>query len=110
MDLSGDGGVLKKVTVAAPPDAEGPPPAGDDVQAHYTGTLHPAGTKFDSSRDRDAPFKFRIGEGQVIKGWDVGFAAMRVGERATLRCRSDYAYGENGALCESAPGVRSALE
>jgi len=65
------------------------------VQAHYTGTLDD-GTVFDSSRKRGTPFKFTIGKGQVIKGWDQGFATMRKGEKAILRCRADYAYGEGG--------------
>ena len=96
VDLTGDGGVLKRVTRAPTSDALGPPPAGDEVKAHYTGTLQD-GTQFDSSRDRGSVFKFTIGQGQVIKGWDVGFAAMKVGERAVLRCRADYAYGEDGS-------------
>lgn len=60
-----DGGILKKVLVEAPGDAEGPPPNGFEVQAHYTGRLLD-GTKFDSSVDRGTPFNFTIGEGQVI--------------------------------------------
>lgn len=59
------------------------------------GTLED-GTKFDSSRDRGQPFKFTIGKGQVIKGWDQGFAVMKKNEKAILRCRSDYAYGDSG--------------
>lgn len=47
--------------------------------AHYTGTLLD-GTKFDSSVDRGTPFKFPLGRGRVIRGWDMGFATMRVGE------------------------------
>ena len=63
------------------------------VIAHYTGTLDD-GTKFDSSVDRGKEFKFTIGKGNVIKGWDQGFATMKKGEKAILRCRSDYAYGD----------------
>jgi peptidylprolyl isomerase len=55
------------------------------------------GTEFDSSRKRGKPFKFVIGCKQVIKGWDQGFMTMRMGEKAILRCRSDYAYGKNGS-------------
>ncbi len=61
----------------------------------FTGTLT-NGKKFDSSRDRGKPFKFKIGKGQVIRGWDEGVAEMSVGERAKLTCSSDYAYGEAG--------------
>ncbi|CAM9652726.1 unnamed protein product, partial [Discosporangium mesarthrocarpum] len=63
------------------------------VSAHYTGTLV-NGDKFDSSRDRGQLFKFVIGTGNVIKGWDIGFASMNKGEKAILKCRSDYAYGD----------------
>lgn len=55
------------------------------------------GTKFDSSVDRGQPFKFTIGQGQVIKGWDEGFASMKVGEKALLVIRSDYGYGKTGS-------------
>lgn len=54
------------------------------------------GTVFDSSRKRGKPFKFTIGQGQVIKGWDQGFASMSKGEKALLQCREDYAYGQQG--------------
>jgi len=66
------------------------------VSAHYTGTLLD-GTKFDSSVDRGEAFKFKIGQGQVIKGWDTGFASMKIGEKAVLKCAPEYAYGKNGS-------------
>ena len=99
MDVSvaQDGGVKKKILQAAPDDAQGPPPNGYEVAAHYTGRLVKDGTKFDSSVDRGSPFKFTIGQGQVIKGWDEGFASMKVGEKALLQIRSDYGYGETGS-------------
>jgi len=71
------------------------PKPGQTVRVHYTGTLT-NGNKFDSSRDRGQPFKFKIGEGQVIKGWDEGVAKMVVGQRAKLTCSPDYAYGDRG--------------
>ena len=52
---------------------------------------------FDSSRDRDEPFVFKIGRKQVIKGWDEGVATMKVGERAMLICTPEYAYGVDGS-------------
>lgn len=54
------------------------------------------GNKFDSSRDRGKPFEFKIGLGNVIKGWDEGVAQMSKGQRAKLTCSPDYAYGARG--------------
>ncbi|XP_062506470.1 peptidyl-prolyl cis-trans isomerase FKBP1A-like [Corticium candelabrum] len=65
------------------------------VVVHYTGTLLD-GTKFDSSRDKGRPFSFKLGEGEVIRGWDEGVAQMSVGQRAKLTCSPDYAYGRDG--------------
>ena len=73
------------------------PSHGAKVAVHYTGTLKDGGKKFDSSRDRGQRFEFALGVGQVIKCWDEGVALMKVGERATLDCSSDTAYGARGA-------------
>jgi peptidylprolyl isomerase len=96
VSVAQDGGVMKKILVAAPEGARGPPPNGSQVTAHYTGTLASDGSQFDSSRDRGKPFVFTIAKGQVIKGWDEGFQSMKVGEQATLRISSDYGYGDHG--------------
>ena len=96
VSLAQDGGIMKTIIEAAPENAAGPPPPGVEVTAHYTGTLESDGSKFDSSHDRGKPFVFTIGQGQVIKGWDEGFASMKVGEKAKLAIRSDYGYGERG--------------
>lgn len=72
------------------------PQAGDKMSMHYTGTLQD-GTKFDSSRDRNEPFEFTIGVGQVIQGWDKGVMKMSLGERGTLFVPSAMGYGAAGA-------------
>ena len=69
--------------------------AGQTVVVHYTGWLTD-GTKFDSSVDRDEPFSFVLGQGQVIQGWDQGVAARQVGEKVRLTIPPELAYGEQG--------------
>jgi FKBP-type peptidyl-prolyl cis-trans isomerase len=68
---------------------------GKVVSVHYTGTLTD-GTKFDSSVDRETPFQFTLGAGQVIQGWDQGVIGMKVGGKRTLTIPSDLAYGPTG--------------
>lgn len=71
------------------------PKRGDTVMVHYTGWLTD-GTKFDSSVDRNEPFGFVLGTGQVIQGWDQGVATLRVGDKARLTIPPELAYGEAG--------------
>eukprot|EP00581_Thalassiosira_minuscula_P019299 CAMPEP_0183712062 /NCGR_PEP_ID=MMETSP0737-20130205/7325_1 /TAXON_ID=385413 /ORGANISM="Thalassiosira miniscula, Strain CCMP1093" /LENGTH=158 /DNA_ID=CAMNT_0025940637 /DNA_START=134 /DNA_END=610 /DNA_ORIENTATION=+ len=75
------------------------PSAGQTVKAHYTGWLDgfDSPKKFDSSRDRGRPFQFRVGAGQVIRGWDESFSTMKVGERRKIILPSRLAYGDRGA-------------
>ncbi len=80
---------------------EGAEPAkGQRVSVHYTGWLDQGGApgrKFDSSRDRGQPFSFTLGAGEVISGWDIGVATMRVGGRRRLVLPPEHAYGARGA-------------
>jgi len=68
---------------------------GDTVEVHYTGWLTD-GTKFDSSVDRGQPFDFRLGAGQVIRGWDEGVEGMKVGGKRKLTIPPELGYGARG--------------
>ena len=77
--------------------------AGKTVSVHYTGWLYDPkapdhhGKKFDSSKDHGEPFSFKLGAGQVIRGWDQGVAGMKVGGSRTLVIPSELGYGARGA-------------
>lgn len=77
--------------------------AGQRVRVHYTGWLYDAaakdnrGRKFDSSKDRNDPFVFGLGQGQVIRGWDEGVQGMKVGGTRVLTIPADLGYGARGA-------------
>jgi peptidylprolyl isomerase len=85
------------VKVEVTKEGTGPlPRPGQTVTVHYTGRLT-NGKKFDSSRDRGEPISFRLGAGQVIKGWDEGIALLKVGSRAVLTIPPHLGYGAKGA-------------
>ena len=90
----GKGGVYKKILTEG--SGKEKPAEGDEVFVHYTGRLL-NGDVFDSSVERNELFKFKLGEGQVIKGWDVGVATMTKGEKCILTCKPEYAYGVDGS-------------
>ncbi|MBT9558961.1 MAG: FKBP-type peptidyl-prolyl cis-trans isomerase [Myxococcales bacterium] len=75
-------------------DGKTTPKPGDMVTCHYTLTID--GRKVDSSRDRNRPFQFNIGRGQVIKGWDEGLLRFTLGQRGIVTIQYQYGYGEAG--------------
>jgi len=98
-DLSGDGGVIKKLV------SEGTgvkPPKGAAVKVNYVGKLED-GSEFDASSGY--PYAFTLGEGKVIKGWELGIKSMKVGEKAVLVCTGPYAYGAEGSPPEIPPNA-----
>lgn len=84
-------------TTHSPEKCEQKAQSGDRVKVHYTGTLFSTGEKFDSSHDRHQPLDFKLGVGQVIKGWDQGIQGMCINEKRTLTIPSRMAYGSRGA-------------
>lgn len=83
---------IKDLVVGTGPEAV----SGKIISVHYTGTLTD-GTKFDSSVDRNEPFEFTLGAGQVIQGWDQGFNGMKVGGKRKLVIPASLGYGAQGA-------------
>lgn len=94
IDLSGDGGALKRLTLAG--TGVEMPGDGCTVSCHYTGTLVADGKQFDSSVGRE-PFEFELGKGAVIRGFELAAASMRLGERAVFTFAPEYAYGKHGS-------------
>ncbi|ORM42049.1 Peptidyl-prolyl cis-trans isomerase B1 [Babesia sp. Xinjiang] len=94
IDLTGDSGVVKTILTEALCDET--PENGHEVEVHYTGKLE-SGLVFDSSHKRNATFKFLLGTGNVIKGWDVGVASMKLGEKSLFVIQPEYGYGAAGA-------------
>lgn len=82
---------------------------GDNVTVHYVGTLL-SGQKFDSSRDRNKGFSFKLGEGRVIKGWEEGVAGMKIGELRKLTIPPAMAYGDRGFPPVIPPGSTLVFE
>ena len=84
--------IYEEITVGAGAAAA----SGQRVTVHYTGWLT-NGTQFDSSKDRNDPFEFHLGQGQVIAGWDEGVAGMKVGGARKLTIPPALGYGARGA-------------
>jgi peptidylprolyl isomerase len=85
--------LIEEIIVGDGPEAT----AGQSAVVHYVGVGATSGEEFDASWNRDEPFEFALGAGQVIKGWDEGVVGMRVGGRRRLVIPSRLAYGERGA-------------
>mmetsp|Transcript_6642 Transcript_6642/g.9199 ORF Transcript_6642/g.9199 Transcript_6642/m.9199 type:complete len:230 (-) Transcript_6642:351-1040(-) len=102
-DITGDGGVLKYLIRTGTGDQHGA--SGDKVSVHYVGTLKDSGEEFDSSRKTNYPYKFVLGGGTVISGWERAVPSMLVGETARFEIRSDYAYGDAGSAPDIGPGA-----
>ncbi|KAJ6253310.1 fk506-binding protein [Anaeramoeba flamelloides] len=98
LDISKDGGITKKIIKEG--TGKKPSPF-SKVRVHYVGHTS-KGVKFDSSRDRNEPFEFVVGKGQVIKGWDRGIPTMKIGEMAVLTIKPEYGYG-NQSMGEKIP-------
>jgi len=92
-DANASGLQIEDLAVGEGPDEAA---AGHTVTVHYTGWLTD-GSKFDSSLDRNDPFRFKLGAGQVIRGWDEGVAGMRAGGRRRLTIPPEMGYGSRGA-------------
>jgi len=89
------------------------PQPGQTVTVHYTGWLYEdgqKGAKFDSSLDRNRPFSFVLGAGQVIAGWDAGVATMHIGGKRTLIIPANLGYGDRGAGGVIPPGATLMFE
>ena len=92
--------VIEDLALGEGPEAK----AGDSISAHYVGVSHATGEEFDASWNRGSPLEFRLGVGQVIKGWDLGIVGMKVGGRRKLTIPPDLAYGDRGAGGAIKPG------
>jgi peptidylprolyl isomerase len=92
--------VVEDITVGDGPEAS----AGDLVTVHYVGVAHSNGRQFDASWDRNDAFRFPLGGGQVIAGWDQGVQGMKVGGRRKLTIPPHLGYGSRGAGGVIAPG------
>ncbi|KAF6990469.1 hypothetical protein CFC21_007657 [Triticum aestivum] len=97
IDLTGDGGVLKTVVRKAKDDAISPSDSLPLVDVHYEGTLAENGEVFDTTHEDNSIFTFEVGQGAVIKAWDIALRTMKVGEIAKITCRPEYAYGSPGS-------------
>ncbi|TVU36792.1 hypothetical protein EJB05_18739 [Eragrostis curvula] len=110
IDLTGDGGVLKTVIRKAKADAASPSDSLSLVDVHYEGTLAENGEIFYTTHEDNSVFSFEVGEGTVIKAWDIVVRTMKVGEVAKITCKPEYAYGAAGSPPEIPPDATLIFE
>ncbi|XP_049390214.1 peptidyl-prolyl cis-trans isomerase FKBP20-1 [Solanum stenotomum] len=110
IDLTGDGGVMKKIVQRSKPDAIAPSESLPLVDVHYEGTLADTGEVFDTTREDNTIFSFEIGTGSVIKAWDLALRTMKVGEVAVITCKPEYAYGSAGSPPDIPPEATLVFE
>ncbi|KAB2598259.1 peptidyl-prolyl cis-trans isomerase FKBP20-1 [Pyrus ussuriensis x Pyrus communis] len=106
IDLSGDGGVLKKIGRHAKPDAAAPT---QDLPL-VDGILEETGEVFDTTHEDNTIFSFEVGKGSVIKAWDIAVKTMKVGEITKITCKPVYAYGSAGSPPDIPPDATLVFE
>ncbi|CAA6655005.1 unnamed protein product [Spirodela intermedia] len=109
-DLTGDGGVLKTILRKAKPDAICPSESLPLVDVHYEGILAETGEVFDTTHEDNTIFSFEVGQGSVIKAWDIALKTMMVGEVARITCKPEYAYGSAGSPPDIPPNATLIFE
>ncbi|KAF5467327.1 hypothetical protein F2P56_017160 [Juglans regia] len=110
IDLTGDGGVIKKIVSQAKADAITPTEDLPLVDVHYEGVLAENGEVFDTTHEDNTVFSFELGKGTVIKAWDIALKTMKVGEVAKITCKPEYAYGSAGSPPDIPPNATLIFE
>ncbi|XVE52646.1 hypothetical protein DITRI_Ditri02bG0139400 [Diplodiscus trichospermus] len=110
IDLSGDGGVTKRIITRAKAGALAPSEDLPVVDVHYEGTLAETGEVFDTTHEDNSVFSFEIGKGTVIQAWDIALRTMKVGEVAKITCKPEYAYGTAGSPPDIPPNATLIFE
>ncbi|CAN1257472.1 Peptidyl-prolyl cis-trans isomerase FKBP20-1 [Linum perenne] len=110
IDLTGDGGVMKKIVRRAKADALEPSEDLPLVDVHYEGTFADTGEVLDTTHEDNTIFSFELGSGSVIRGWDAALRTMKVGEVAKITCKPEYAYGSAGSPPDIPPDATLVFE
>ncbi|CAH9091252.1 unnamed protein product [Cuscuta epithymum] len=110
VDLTGDGGVLKKIVRRAKSDAVSPSESLPLLDVYYEGSLAETSEVFDTTREDNTVFTFEVGKGSVIKAWDIALRTMKVGEVAVITCKPEYAYGTAGSPPDIPPEATLVFE